>query len=47
MRWYALVGALSAALMLVAALLIPGSGGSDPGSVEAVQAGLAPCVTGC
>lgn len=47
MRWYALLGALSAALVLAAALLLPGSDKSDPASVDTVQAGFAPCVTGC
>ncbi|MCP2201004.1 hypothetical protein [Lentzea flava] len=47
MRWYALLGALSAVLALAAALLLPGSDTSGPGSSETVQAGLAPCSTGC
>jgi hypothetical protein len=47
MRWYALLGALSTALALAAALLLPSSDSQDPATVETVQAGFAPCVTGC
>ena len=47
MRWYALAGALSATLAQAAVLLLAGSDKSGPSSTETVQAGLAPCSTGC
>ncbi len=46
MRWYALLGAMSAVVALAAALLISGSDSTNP-TVRTVQAGNGPCSTSC